>query len=266
MLLANRLLGTQSFTSIEHDPKLVARCEFNKPFHSLTVFPGTSESFIREVGFETPAFIWLDYEQGVSANLKDDMLSLAEAVKPGSFVFITASAELPRFLNDVQKVADRLSRLKEDLQPLANDILVEQVHKNSFYTTAPGILLSALKLGFAGRSDGVFFPYLRLVYKDSIWMMTVGGYFGSSSEVKRLREILKYRYPFLKSDNERFLLQVEQFNITDAERRLLDRVSTSPRSRRKERTALLKLGLGPSMIEQYSDLMRFVPRYFETLL
>lgn len=265
-LLANRVLGVNKFTSIEHDEAIIPRCEFNKPFSGIELFSGSSSEYIEKIGFSDPAIIWFDYERGVSSDLKDDMLALAGAVKPGSFVFITATAELPQSLKNLKGLAKRRAALQEDVTPLAANVIDEDMNAQIFHLTAAKILLGAIRLGFAGRADGVFYPYLRLTYKDSTWMMTIGGYFGVEAKIKEIQKSLKERCGFLKPDNCNFVFQVEQFNITDAERRLMDRAAIAPKARRSERIALRKLGIRQSIVDQYEDLMRFVPRYYESII
>jgi hypothetical protein len=265
-LLANKVVGIKQFTSIEHDEELLARCEFNKPFHDLDVYFGSASQFISEVGFNAPNVIWFDFEQGISRDLSDDMIALSSAVKPGTFVYITATAELPEKLKKINGLPKRLEQIQGDIDPLGGSLGVADMSPSGFPTVAARLLRSFLAFGFTGRSDGVFFPFLRLNYKDTTWMTTVGGYFGSPEEVQKLREAFRGRSDFLKPDSDQFVYTIEQFNITDAERRLFDRAAIARKSRRSEKSALRKLGFRESILLQYPDLMRFIPRYFESVL
>lgn len=265
-LLANRVLGMKKFISLEHDANLVARCEFNKPFHDFEIFRGSSDEYIDTIGFKKQSVIWFDHERGLSKDVRDDMISLAGSLVPGSFVFITATAELPARIKKIEGPQKRLDQIQSDLDPFASDLTLEDLKEDKFHVPAARILRRALSFGFAGRGDGVFFPYVRLNYKDTTWMMTVGGYFGSPEEAARLETELLRRCPFLKPRSDEFVYVVEQFNITDAERRLFDRAAVSGSSRRSERLALKKLGFRTSIIDQYGELMRFIPRYFESVL
>jgi hypothetical protein len=265
-LLANRMLGMRKFISLEHDAKLVPRCEFNKPFHDFEIFRGSSDEYVETIGFKKQCVIWLDHERGISKDLRDDMVSLAGSVVSGSFVFITATAELPSRIRKINRPETRLAQIRADLDPFGSDLTLEDVKDEKFHAPAARILRRALSFGFAGRGDGTFFPYVRLNYKDTTWMMTVGGYFGPPEEATRLERELSRRCPFLKPRSEEFVYVVEQFNITDAERRLFDRASLAGKSRRSERMALKKLGFRTSIVDQYSELMRFIPRYFESVL
>ncbi len=265
-LLANRLLGIRRFESIEHDADILARCVFNRPFHDIAVFDGNSSEYIAAKGFQEPAIVWFDYERGVSTDLKDDMISLSGSVRPGTFVFVTATAELPPALRSINGLGKRLEQLRVDIDPLGSGLLEESVNPKHFHETAARILIAALRFGFAGRSDGRFYPYLRLNYKDSTWMMTVGGYFGVEKDIRVLRESLRVKCPFLKPDDHEFVYAIRQFNITDAERRLFDRATIAGKHRRSEKMALRRMGFTDGTIDQYAELMRFIPRYFESAL
>jgi hypothetical protein len=265
-LLANRILGLRKFTSIEHDEDIVGRCEFNKPFNDMFIYSGTSSEYVNQVGFKEPSIVWFDYERGISSDLRNDMLSLAGNIVPGSFIFITATAELPEKLKRIRGIDARLKQLQEDISPFGDGLTPSELSPAAFHGPAARILRAALSFGFVGRSDGIFFPYLRLNYKDTTWMMTIGGYFGSRAEIARLRTAFVGKCDFLRPTGKQFVYQVEQFNITDAERRLLDRASIAPKNRRSEKMVLRKLGLRGTIIDQYSELMRFIPRYFESVL
>ena len=265
-LLANRMLGMKRFTSLEHDENLIPRCEFNKPFHNFRIFDGSSSQYIEQEGFSEASIVWFDYERGISKDLRDDVVALAGALKPGSFVFMTATAEMPEYLKKIAGLSKRLSQLQADIDPFGAQLQPNDLNTKVFHVSAAKILRAMLSFGFSGRGDGMFFPYLRLNYKDTIWMMTVGGYFGSGSEVARIRKAFVNRCDFLRPSAREFVYVVEQFNITDAERRLFDRASIARRSRRTEKMTLRKLGFRESIVSQYSDLMRFIPRYFESVL
>lgn len=265
-LLANKLLGIQRFKSVEHDQSIVERCEYNKPFQSLSVFDGTSADFIDQVGFPQSSVVWFDYERGVSADLKDDMIKMAGAISPRSFIFVTATAELPAALKAIKGLPKRLEALLADIAPLGAELTSDDLNVNGFEGTAARILLAALTFGFSGRLDGEFKPFLRLNYKDSTWMTTVGGYFGPAAEGETVLSAVEGACGFLRPKQRSFVYQVQQFNITDAERRLFDRASLSDKGRRSERMRLKRLGFRVEEIDQYRELMRFIPRYFEALI
>src|SRR4051812_13576235 len=59
---AKRILGTSSFVSLERDKSLYPRCEFNKPFESVSVRNVSAQDFLTNNGLSAPAVVWLDFE------------------------------------------------------------------------------------------------------------------------------------------------------------------------------------------------------------
>jgi hypothetical protein len=94
-------------------------------------------------------------------------------------------------------------------------------------------------------------------------MATVGGYFGEKSVSGTMLKHVRKRMKFLLGDLNDAPYVIEQFNITDAERVIFDRSATSPRRSRKYRNQLESLGFRRSIVDQYRDLIRFIPRYVE---
>jgi len=89
------------------------------------------------------------------------------------------------------------------------------------------------------RPDGQFFPILKVIYNDTSWMVTVGGFFSTLNSGNNLIREWHRRMGFLpRHHNDRFY-ELPRFNITDLERRLLD-IYTTKRvtSRRRRRKSL----------------------------
>ena len=97
-------------------------------------------------------------------------------------------------------------------------------------------------------------------------MATAGGYFGQEDHISSISSSLGERYAFLKPDSGNEVYEVGQFNITDAERRLFDKAALASDDEIKTKKHLVRLGFDEAMIDQYRSVMRFIPRYFESLL
>jgi hypothetical protein len=126
--------------------------------------------------------------------------------------------------------------------------------------------MAFLRFGFSGRSDGHFSPLVNIAYRDSNWMVTVGGFFGEQTVAEAIRKKVVETIPFVLGSNDGNPFPIEQFNMTDVERGLFDRaVSASPR-KKSAKNQIKSLGFRDSVYEQYRQLMRFIPRYVETAL
>jgi hypothetical protein len=265
-LLAHKIVGVKKFTSIEHDADLLPRCEFNKPFGNISLFSGSASEYMATEGFPHPAIVWFDYERPITEDLREDLISMAGAVQPGSFVFITASGEVPSALAKTEVLPQRLNILTQQFGDFAAEVKVEQLSNQKFYVSAAKLMASFLSFGFKGRADGVYWPFLRVAYRDSRWMITVGGFFGTEEVTNELKKQISKTCSFLKPKNPDALYEVEQFNITDAERRIFDRAALATKGSRSAKMQLRRLGFPDSTIQQYGELIRYIPRYFESLL
>lgn len=263
-LLAHKVLGINRFISLEHDETLWSRCNLNKPFDDLEIFEGEAASFINERGFDNPSFVWFDLEKMASKDAQEDIVAAATAVKPGTFLFATATAELPSQL-DSMKMKARLAHLRSQFGPLANDIPEEWMNKKKFHLASANLAGKFLNFGFGGRIDGKFYPLINIAYKDSNWMATVGGFFGNEIQGASIQHLVRDRHPYLAREHSTPPFVLEQFNITEREKHIFDRAATAMPRRSSAKNQLRKLGFRDSIVDQYSDLMRFIPRYVETL-
>lgn len=263
-LVANKTLGIDRFISIEHDSDLIPRCEFNKPFGRVDIFDGSSAEFIVTRGFTEPSLVWMDYEQPLSIGMHDELVSLATSVVPNSFVVVTLSGELPERWSKIPKTKARLEAAQEEFGAFAQNLESDNFDKSKFRWTVGSLIRSSLGFGFSGRNDGTWLPFLNVIYKDSVWMVTVGGFFGEADLFGSLKAAIKSRAPFLSRSVRGDFYQIGQFNITDAERRLLDRAALRNPREKNAKGKLRDLGFSDLMIDQYAELMRFIPRYFES--
>ena len=60
--------------------------------------------------------------------------------------------------------------------------------------------------------------------------------------------------------------QIKKFDLTERERRLFDRAATATRSNAREIGELRRLGFEADELQRYRELLRYRPRYVETLL
>jgi hypothetical protein len=265
-LAARRILGTRDFISLERDKKLAPRCQYNRPFESVTVFNVKAEEFLQSGGLSVPAVVWLDFEYPVNRNCRADIFSLVAKCKPGSFIFLTALAEINR------QVAETDDRKKKEfyvrqLGSFAQSFEAEEFSNRVFPGVAVRMMQAFFIHGFKGRTEeGVYIPYFNMIYKDSVWMATAGGYFGSSDTALNLLAALEQKFDFIKPSGADSHFEVPQFNITEAERRLFDQAALPDSAKPIAGKQLARLGFSEEQVSQYRVVMRHVPRYFEALL
>ena len=96
-------------------------------------------------------------------------------------------------------------------------------------------------------------------------MATVGGLLCEMQTRERFEEAIQTKMGFLLPKGDAFY-EVPQFNISESERRLLDRAATHPEQANPFRSQLTRIGFDDLLIRDYQNLIRYIPRYYETFL
>ena len=94
-------------------------------------------------------------------------------------------------------------------------------------------------------------------------MVTVGGCFSKVADGRNIRTRVKSDLPFLLKGRP---YQIRQLNLTERERELFDMAVTKPRKNSKQANSLRSLGFEKRDFETYRDLLRFLPRYYESII
>jgi len=263
-LLLHKYLGINKMVSLEHDQKMFLRAEFNAPYKFIEVKQLTSAAFISGDLNVDPTIYWLDYDGGIGQHLVKDIISLSPKLKQGDFCFVTVSGTPPGAI-DKSSDEERLIFLHENLPEVSGACSIEDVERSNFPDAVHKILIATFKNAFAQRRDGRFVPFLQVEYADSQPMVTVGGAFLSDGQALNMASKVRIGLPFLDA-NTTSLYEIRSLHLTERERAIFDRAVTSPKRRCVERNALMKLGFKDIEIDAYKDLVRYLPRYVETMV
>jgi len=262
--LMHKHVGFSSYQSVEQDHDLRARCVFNKPFQALNVYSGPFSDFIAADVFPGNTVFWLDYEMCIGGELLEDLNAAALRAKDGDFFFVSISGELPpRFERSNDRIGILRSRMPS-LRDSINRLKPMQLTAQAFPETAGKLLLLMLKSSFAVRLvDGVFAPSFKVIYKDSTWMVTVGGVFvrNRSRRLSKLNASLRQSLSAMCPEKRDTFYRVPNFNFTQLERILLDKSDVSQRAGYIRR--LISLGLSEELLQEYERIARFVPKFSE---
>ncbi|MGN6705565.1 MAG: O-methyltransferase [Rhodanobacter sp.] len=264
-ILMHKFVGVSAMTSLEHDAKVMPRCEFNRPYEFITVINKTCGDYLSEVSNDdlAPATFWLDYDGDLSDEVKADIQQLGTKVKSESLIFVTVASGVPLDLVD-QNENMRLASLREQFGDYALSVTLEDVENSNFPTAIYKILVRVLKSSFAARTDCKLDLSFQVAYSDGKQMLTVGGLFAAPATIGKMNAALAATLPFLSSDlAEPFW--IVRHNLSERERTLFDFASTTPDGS-PARERLLELGFKEKEIQEFTKLMRFVPRYFEAII
>lgn len=92
-----RTIGITTMTSIERETP-VDRFEFNRPFGSIVVEPGTSSTVLPNLTFRPHTILWLDYTGKLGISIINDVILAAGRLGSGSALVVTVNAEPERAL------------------------------------------------------------------------------------------------------------------------------------------------------------------------
>ncbi len=86
-------IGISEMTSVECDPQIIKRQEFNKPLESIKCVEATIEQYLEKTTIRTPTIIWLDYTDPTSLKLQiETFLATLRDCPVGSIVRVTLNA------------------------------------------------------------------------------------------------------------------------------------------------------------------------------
>jgi hypothetical protein len=260
--LLHRFLGVSRMVSIERDHALYPRSKFNCPYDFIRVKRQTIAEFLANDKSRTPTIYWLDYDDGIGTEIAADITALGTRVTLGGFAFVTVFAQAPGALEKDGSEA-RLEYVRETFGALAGGLTATDMDNYNFPNAVYRILMAAFSNSFAARTDGVFQPLFQVRYKDSAQMVTVGGCLSSKSHADDFAARVRVELPFLCDAHP---YAIRSLNLTDRERVLFDTAVTSAVADCEQEKSLKALGFGKRDLDAYRDLIRFLPRYHESII
>ncbi len=249
-------------TSLERDPKIHRRADFNRPYEFIRVEQSTVAEFLASDSDKTPTIYWFDYDDGLSEEITADIMSLGTRLTVGGFAFVTVCANPPGVLANRNK-EERLEHFQQSFGDFSVGLTADDMENSQFPNTVHRILITAFKNAFAARPDGEFEPLFQVQYKDTSPMITVGGCLCHKKESKIIMSRMKRDLPFLLNSQP---YKIKNLNLTERERTLFDMAVTIRRSNSHQANFLRLLGFKPNDFEAYRDLIRFLPRYHESII
>lgn len=260
--LMHRFLGISSMVSLERDPDTYPRSRFNSPYDFIKVKNDTVANFLASDKDQSVTIYWLDYDDGIGAEIAADITSLGTRLKTGGSAFVTVCAHPPGIL-DKQNAELRLEYFQDQLGDLAVGLNLENMENAAFPDTIHSILMTAFTNAFAARTDGVFQPLFQVQYKDSVDMVTVGGCFSSKAGARESARKVKADLPFLSAAH---LYKIARLELTARERLLFDTAVTTTTEECEQEKSLRGIGFRKKHFDAYRDLIRFLPRYHESII
>ena len=203
-------LAISNMISLECDPEIKKRAEFNKPLKCIKIKSETSTDFIDYFGHDENNYIfWLDYTNPADIGVQfSDYCSLLNQLEAGDVIRITLNANPSSLGEKKDKKGEELwdMRLKE-LKSRIGQYLPLDVKKDQVVTKKyPLLLLSALKNGTnqtlkESAVQNLFpVPILSSIYADGQQMITLSILI--LDDHNREKDILTSLYPQFKGDEK----------------------------------------------------------------
>ncbi|MBF0185837.1 MAG: hypothetical protein HQM06_15820 [Magnetococcales bacterium] len=259
--LMHRFMGVSRMISLERDPKMHLRSSFNCPFDFISVRKQSVAQFLASDTDDARTIYWLDYDDGFGPELTADIMSLGTRLKPGGFAFVTAFADPPGALGKNTK-QQRLDYFQQHLGDFSVGLTEDDMENAAYPNTVRKILVAAFKNAFAPRMDGQFEILFQIQYKDSAQMVTVGGCFCKPSQAPNIRRRVKTDLPFLLKNPP---YNLRSLNLTARERVMFDMAVTKSEPN-DQSASLIALGFKAQDLDAYRDMIRFIPRYYESII
>ena len=198
--LAHRILGISTMVSIEQHKQVFDRAEFNKPFKNISVRLGNSNEVINDLLDDDelnmrPWVVWLDYDSIIDRDRLAELHRLVALLPDGSALLATFNANARTYAKETQQ---RLTVLNNIFGPnvvkrvLPDPNATTPLRDTGFMETLAECVNISLSSRSSSSISGGYLPAIRLLYKDSVNMVTVGGFLPSSSQVVACKAMVNH--------------------------------------------------------------------------
>jgi hypothetical protein len=263
-ILMHKQFSIRKMISLEHNQSMYSRAVFNTPFKFLEVLNQNVSSFaLKDTGHKNTIY-WLDFDDGIGPGITGDITSIAHNIVENDFLFVTVTGTPTKAYSKLNS-AGRRDLMQDTLGDYAASVTVEDTETNNFSDAVDKVLRVALQNIFATRAPIGFRELFRVQYADGLEMVTIGGIISEIATGSAIKNSLMRKAPFLyPSDGSRY--KIGKFDFTEKERALFDLAVTSGRKNSREINTLRRMGFKDAEMDRYREVLRYYPRYIETLI
>jgi len=273
-ILFHKLLGMSKLLSLERMTGLSTRIEFNKPFKCVDVNMVSASSAIPNLSRDTRHILWLDYDGVIHKDFLSDIQSAITVLPAGSILLVTVDVEPPEDY-DYRQVNPDFDSSKDVMGPkhwkeyfehhastfLRLGLTDKDFGRAELSSRTAEILQASFTRSIVPRTQMEFLPMFNFIYRDSHWMLSMGGMIAGPTEKRQLlsttlRDTEYYRDSF---DTEPFEISVPR--LTRKERIYLDREMPCA-----DGWTPKDFDLDPEELRKYRDIYRFLPAFAEILV
>ena len=273
-ILFHKLLGMTKLLSLERMTGLSSRMEFNKPFKCVDVNMVSASSAIPNLSKDIRHILWLDYDGVIHKDFLSDIQSAITVMSPGSVLLVTVDVEPPEDY-DYKQVNPTFDGTKEVLGPRhwkeyfefqASTYLSLGLTENDYgrvelRSRTAEILKACFTRSIVPRAQMEFIPMFNFIYRDSHWMLSMGGMIAGRTEKRHLRSSTLSDTIYYRDDFDISPFEIAVPRLTRKERIYLDREMPCA-----EGWTPKEFDIDAAELRKYRDIYRFLPAFAEILV
>ncbi len=260
----HRYLGLTRLTSVEGDPDIKKRVDFNCPYDLIKVVHDDMTAQISRLSSDRQHILWLDFDSILSNELLDAVQLAAAQLTVGSILLVTVDAEPPGRPEDGLRKYNPTAWMRH-FNTEARGFIWRGANRSDFArdalpTTNARILKAAIDEGLQTR-DAKFIDMFSFLYADGHRMLSLGGMIGTDDDERRVRSLDKKELFFLKDNITAEPFKIRVPLVTRKERHYLDQNMPCAKDWAPD-----KFEMKPEDVEDYRTIYRYYPAYTEMLL
>ena len=185
--------------SIEQSEQIFRRAKFNQPFNNINVRLGNSDEVIDDLLDDDelnvrPWVVWLDYDSIVDRDRLEELHRLVALLPDGSALLATFNARAEGYSSSTDGRLNVLDNI------FGSDVVTKVIpdRKSStplrdtgfMRTLAECIKVSLLSKSTTSSISGGYVPAIQLLYKDTVNMVTVGGFLPSAAQISPCKNMV----------------------------------------------------------------------------
>ncbi len=261
-VLFHRYLGLTKLTSVEGDPAIKKRVDFNCPYNLIRVVHGEMTVQISCLSTKCQHILWLDFDSLITSELLEAVQLAVYQLTAGSILLVTIDAEPP---GRPEEGKYNPSSWKRYFETEASSFIWRgasrsDVGRDALPRTNAKILKTVIKEGLRTRSEK-FIDMFSFLYADGHRMLSIGGMIGTEKDELQVRSLDYKELFFLRNDvtGEPFRIRVP--HVTRKERHYLDQYMPCVKD-----WVPKEFEMEPDDVNDYRSIYRYYPAYTEMLL
>jgi hypothetical protein len=285
----HRTLGIDRMVSIEHEPNTAkqVRFEFNRPYKNVEIRFGLSTAILAKLEWDTPVFLWLDYDGKLDQTVLDDLNIFCSYAPSGSIVAVsvntqfdkddraidesalevtTDEAEMDEALNittssKLSEFERRIGRGNVPMGVVDADFTGKRFSKLC-WQVINSTIASAISTRNVGPDDADSLTYKQIfnfAYRDGAPMLTVGGIVYKQGSLAQLETCKVSSLPYVRHGEETYKIKVPIMTLREV-RYWETQIPTD------DWTKTDKKGIPLQDLKRLAEIYRFFPHFSESEL